>query len=197
MTLLDLSKALGGTLVAYALWKITSFVITRRRSPLHNLPGPKSANWFWGNINQILKSEDLVHEKWVGDHGQTIMYYGLLEVSPEALKKKLLSLPRSPHQIPRLCTLDVRALNHIIMHVDDYEKPEETRYNLSRILGEGVWLFSLTENFLIRSIGLLFVEGAKHKQQVSLISLSVIAILIPKPSETNNGTYPPHHITLL
>lgn len=40
-------------------------------------------------------------------------------------------------QKPRLTTVDVRALNHILKHAEDYQKPEPLRYHLSKILGEG------------------------------------------------------------
>jgi hypothetical protein len=38
----------------------------------------------------------------------------------------------------RLCTFDTRALHHILTHNYKYQKPEQVRYNLSRILGEGL-----------------------------------------------------------
>jgi len=46
-------------------------------------------------------------------------------------------------------TIDTKALNHILMNTS-YERPESGRYNLSRVLGDGV----------------LVVEGEKHRQQV-------------------------------
>ena len=56
----------------------------------------------------------------------------------------------------RLYTIDMKAINHVLMNDYLYQKPEPARYNLSQILGSGV----------------LVVEGDKHKQQVSL-SLSI------------------------
>jgi len=35
-------------------------------------------------------------------------------------------------------TVDVRALNHILKHGEDYQKPEPLRYHLSKILGAGM-----------------------------------------------------------
>jgi hypothetical protein len=52
----------------------------------------------------------------------------------------------------RLYTIDMKAINHVLMNDYLYQKPEPARYNLSQILGSGV----------------LVVEGDKHKQQVSL-----------------------------
>ena len=55
-------------------------------------------------------------------------------------------------QESRLYTMDTKALNHILMNTAVYEKPEASRWSLSRIVGPG----------------LLVVEGDKHKQQVIL-----------------------------
>lgn len=53
-------------------------------------------------------------------------------------------------QLPRLYTTDTKALNHILMNSQTYQKPESARFGLGRIVGPGV----------------LVVEGEKHKQQV-------------------------------
>ena len=37
----------------------------------------------------------------------------------------------------RLYTTDTKALNHILMNTDIYQKPETARYNLTRVLGAG------------------------------------------------------------
>ena len=60
----------------------------------------------------------------------------------------------------RLYTIDTKAINHILMNSNIYQKPESTRYNLSRIMGNGV----------------LVVEEDKHKQQVQMISLPEICL---------------------
>ncbi|KAF8838342.1 cytochrome P450 [Paxillus ammoniavirescens] len=49
----------------------------------------------------------------------------------------------------RLFTLDTRALNHVLTHANDYGKPPQLRRALAQILGEG----------------LLYAEGAQHRQQ--------------------------------
>jgi hypothetical protein len=40
--------------------------------------------------------------------------------------------------MPRLWTMDTRALSHVLANNYKYQKPAQMRYNLSRILGEGV-----------------------------------------------------------
>jgi hypothetical protein len=71
----------------------------------------------------------------------------------------------------RLYTIDTKAINHVLMNSYIYQKPEGAKYNLSRIVGNGV----------------LVVEGDKHKQQVHLpfgkLSLIVFTVL----SAENNG----------
>ena len=62
----------------------------------------------------------------------------------------------------RLYTIDTKAINHVLTNVYIYEKPEPSRYNLTQILGPGV----------------LIVEGDKHKQQVSLRSISSLSQII-------------------
>ncbi|KAG6820052.1 hypothetical protein H0H93_006067 [Arthromyces matolae] len=49
----------------------------------------------------------------------------------------------------RLVTSDTKAINHILMNTQIYEKAPAARYNLGRLLGNGV----------------LVVEGEKHKHQ--------------------------------
>ncbi|KAE9391903.1 cytochrome P450 [Gymnopus androsaceus JB14] len=51
--------------------------------------------------------------------------------------------------IPRLYTTDLEALHHILHNYFDYQKPESTRFALSRLLGNGV----------------LVMEGEHHKFQ--------------------------------
>ena len=59
-------------------------------------------------------------------------------------------------QLKRLYTTDTKALNHVLMNNDIYQKPEGTRYHLSLIVGSGV----------------LVVEGDKYRQQVNILSTS-------------------------
>lgn len=55
-------------------------------------------------------------------------------------------------QLPRLYTTDTKALSHILMNSQTYQKPEVSRYAISRIVGPA---------------SVLVVEGEKHKQQAS------------------------------
>jgi len=52
--------------------------------------------------------------------------------------------------------LDTRALNHVLTHSVDYQKPQEARDGLSRLLGDGI----------------LVTEGEKHRQQRRVLNPS-------------------------
>ncbi|PIL29246.1 cytochrome P450 [Ganoderma sinense ZZ0214-1] len=113
------------------LWKLRPFVVRPFTSQIRNLPGPRMTSLVWGNMKEILDEDNSVpQERWVAEYGSTIMYRGFLGLD-------------------RLWTMDPRALNHIMTHSADYQKPPQARMNLARILGKGV----------------LFTEGEQHRQQ--------------------------------
>ncbi|KIM49563.1 hypothetical protein M413DRAFT_21761 [Hebeloma cylindrosporum] len=119
------------TLGLYVIYKLFRFFYNNLTSPLRVLPGPPSVSIIYGNLKQIWEAENSVlHEKWVEEYGSTITYKGFIGMN-------------------RLYTTDTKAINHVLMNSYIYQKPEGARYNLSRILGNGV----------------LVVEEDKHKQQ--------------------------------
>ncbi|RPD78482.1 cytochrome P450 [Lentinus tigrinus ALCF2SS1-7] len=120
------------SLIALALWKLLPLVLRLYKSQLRNLPGPPNEHWFYGNLKAIHEEDNSVpQERWAAETGSdTIMYRGFLSMD-------------------RLWTLDTRALNHILTHSAEYQKPRAARRNLARILGEGV----------------LFTEADQHRQQ--------------------------------
>ncbi|KAL4261304.1 Cytochrome P450 superfamily protein [Pleurotus pulmonarius] len=134
-----LLKVLGSALSAlgaYGVYKLFKFVYGEFTSSLRYLPGPKSSSWIYGNFREIFDAENSVlHEQWVKEYGPTIKYRGLFGVT-------------------RLYTTDPKALNHILMNTDVYQKPEMTRHALGRVLGEGV----------------LIVEGEKHRRQRKIMN---------------------------
>ncbi|KAF8451114.1 cytochrome P450 [Boletus edulis BED1] len=116
---------------AFGLWTVFQFVYHQLTSPIRHLRGPKGTSWIYGNMRDIWNAENSVlHEEWVKQYGNTLKYKGFFNSD-------------------RLFTMDMRAINHVLTHSNDYEKPSQVRYNLSQILGEG----------------LLFVEGSQHRQQ--------------------------------
>ncbi|KAI0736247.1 cytochrome P450 [Fomitopsis betulina] len=127
----SLSLALGAAAVGYALFRLYEVFIAPLLSPIRDLPGPPNPSFIWGNLKEILDAENSVlHEAWTEKYGNTLMY-------------------RAWFQQPRLYTVDTRALNHVLSHSNDYQKPSLARYNLGQVVGEG----------------LLIVEGEQHRQQ--------------------------------
>lgn len=64
--------------------------------------------------------------------------------------------------------MDPKAVSHVLMNSNVYEKPEASRYGLGQLLGDGKrslgnWLSKFND---YRIIGLLVAEGDKHRQQV-------------------------------
>ncbi|KAG6374890.1 cytochrome P450 [Boletus reticuloceps] len=119
------------SVTAFGLWTLFQFVYHQFTSPIRHLRGPKGTSWIYGNMRDIWNAENSVlHEGWVKQYGNTLKYKGFFNSD-------------------RLFTMDTRAINHVLTHSSDYEKPSQVRYNLSQILGEG----------------LLFVEGSQHRQQ--------------------------------
>ncbi|GLB35567.1 putative cytochrome p450 [Lyophyllum shimeji] len=129
--LLQLLASLGACLAAYGISKGLRLIYDELTSPLRQLPGPKSSSFIYGNFKEIrAEGDSTAQERWVQEYGSTFKFRGFFGTT-------------------RLYTTDLKALNHIIVHTDIYQKPEATRYNISRIVGSGV----------------LVVEGDKHKQQ--------------------------------
>ncbi|KAG2140907.1 cytochrome P450 [Suillus bovinus] len=128
----NLVLSASSVIVAFGCWKLGQRVWRNLRSPLRALPGPKGTSWLYGNVKDISNLDNpVLHcEQWVGQYGTTLKYKGFLFSD-------------------RLFTMDTRALNHILTHSNDYQKPSRVRYTLSRIFGEGV----------------LLAEGARHRQQ--------------------------------
>ncbi|KAH7882875.1 cytochrome P450 [Phlebopus sp. FC_14] len=115
--------------ICFTLGKVFRVLVRQFVSPLRNIPGPKSPSLVYGNMRDIWDSETL-HQQWVKQYGITFRYSGLFNTH-------------------RLFTMDTRAINHILTHSKDYQKPSQLRYILGQIVGEG----------------LLVVEGAQHRQQ--------------------------------
>ncbi|KAJ3570544.1 hypothetical protein NP233_g4329 [Leucocoprinus birnbaumii] len=131
-TFVQLLTPLAFTLGTFTLYKLAKFVWREYISnPLADFPGPPSPSWLYGNMRQIWEAENSVmHEGWVQEYGNTIKYKVFVGMS-------------------RLFTMDLKALNHILMNSQVYQKPEQSRFFLSRLLGDGV----------------LVTEGSQHREQ--------------------------------
>ncbi|KAI0357855.1 cytochrome P450 [Trametes cingulata] len=118
-------------LIGIALWKARRLILGSFTSPLLRLRGPPSRSWFLGNLKQVHQSEDqVIYDQWVEQYGPVFTYRGFLNS-------------------PYLFTTDTRAINHVLTHSAEYQKPAQAQRALARLLGQGV----------------LVTEGEQHRQQ--------------------------------
>ncbi|EIN04552.1 cytochrome P450 [Punctularia strigosozonata HHB-11173 SS5] len=131
MTLVNILAGSAASIVAYVVWRALAEIWERKRSPLRKLQGPASPSWAFGNFAQLLTGDTgRLQDSWLQQYGKTMKVSGFFNRD-------------------RLFTVDPRALNHILTHSTDFQKPEVGRYNLGRIVGEG----------------LLIAEGDAHRRQ--------------------------------
>ncbi|KAL5514900.1 hypothetical protein ACEPAG_2216 [Sanghuangporus baumii] len=112
-------------------------------SPLRNLPSPPSTSLIYGNVNEVRRASPLL-EEWYKTYGKVMKCKGRFGED-------------------QLFTIDTRAINHILTHSFDYQKTKESRFFLSRLLGNGI----------------LVTEAEKHKQQNPSFSASSIRDVTP------------------
>ncbi|KAF9645313.1 cytochrome P450 [Thelephora ganbajun] len=112
------------------VFTLVKYQIRSAKSPLRALPGPPSQSWFYGNVKQIFeRGQSVAWDEWVSTYGKTFRYPVMFN-----------SLS--------LFTTDPRAINHVLTHSDEFEKPEDVKAVLE-LLGEG----------------LIFAEGERHRKQ--------------------------------
>ncbi|KAJ7826170.1 cytochrome P450 [Mycena olivaceomarginata] len=120
MALLGLAASIAATLGVFTVYKILNVLYKEFNSPLHNVPGPKSAHWFFGNRLQMFKHiEDDQEGLWTEQYGRTVRMNNIFGFS-------------------QLFTTDNKALQHIISNSHIYQKPAAARSFLTRLVGPGV-----------------------------------------------------------
>ena len=136
-------RALVLTVVPLALYGIVKLVRAwtfPRSSPLRILQGPKAKSILFGNLGEIRKVENQVlHEEWTRKYGKVLVYKGFLNVCCYVVWSPPTALTCIGNkQMDRLYTMDMRAINHVLTHSMDYQKPAEARDGLTRLLGAGM-----------------------------------------------------------
>ncbi|KAI0360870.1 cytochrome P450 [Trametes cingulata] len=127
----DVQYAILLAVLAYGLswlyWYLKLIVWT----PLRILPGPSTPSWIYGNLKEIDAVENTaLPDQWFEQYGKHFM-------------------DREFVMLPRLWTMDLRAIHHILTHHDDYPRPAENLKFLTYVFGKG----------------LLFVRGEEHRRQ--------------------------------
>ncbi|KAJ3480225.1 hypothetical protein NLI96_g8501 [Meripilus lineatus] len=129
---------------AFVAYKVLPILLEPFLTPLRRIPGPPNASWLWGNLKEIREGSEPggTTRKYLEKYGHVARY------------KLFLSSDR-------LLTTDAKALNHVLTHSAEYQKPDHTRAFLLRIFGEGL-LFAEGSIFLIREVACLTSLKGKY-----------------------------------
>lgn len=110
-------------------------------TPLRRLPGPRSPSWLWGHLREYRGDPGTLPKAWIAKYGHVLRFKLMLNVSihnpNEGCGIGGLSFTLQL-QLDRLLTTDTKALNHILTHSVDYQKPTHTRLSIARLFGEGL-----------------------------------------------------------
>ncbi|CDO75989.1 hypothetical protein BN946_scf184922.g2 [Trametes cinnabarina] len=111
--------AVASAFLVYGLWRLYKRWSFATRSPLRNLPGPPSPSWLYGNMKEVFTTDGhTVPDKWFAQYGKTYVDSGFA-------------------MTPQLWTLDLRAIQHILTHSNDYGTPEDNVKTIGGLLGKG------------------------------------------------------------
>ncbi|KAK7050728.1 cytochrome P450 [Favolaschia claudopus] len=83
-----------------------------------NLPGPPNPSLLYGNFKKLASDPDLT-DKWRDTYGRTFQFRGLFGIQ-------------------ELHTSDPKALSHIANNLAIYQKAPASRYNVARLVGDGI-----------------------------------------------------------
>ncbi|KAK0206158.1 cytochrome P450 [Desarmillaria ectypa] len=116
---MDVLASVLVTLTIYLAYKLFESWIRDYCSPLQHLRGPPSPGYVLGNIQESMMEDNArLHDNWKEEYGPTMRYNG-------------------PFNANWLYTSDVKALQHVMLNVDDWPKPDYIRYMLSQLAGPG------------------------------------------------------------
>ncbi|KAF8805907.1 cytochrome P450 [Phlegmacium glaucopus] len=121
VTTTQLVVSLAGILLSYGIYKISTFIHDEMTSPSHDIPGPPSPSFLYGNSQHQIQNNSVLQEGWLNQYGTTIQYKAMLGTS-------------------RLLTTDLKAINYILFNSYDYPKPEDLTYNSRELFGNGVFV---------------------------------------------------------
>ncbi|OSC98518.1 cytochrome P450 [Trametes coccinea BRFM310] len=118
-----------------ALWQLWSFCSHLLHNRLRALPGPPSPSRIFGYAWHFWTTDPTeLHEEWVSRYGRTLQY-------------RILSYRC-------LFTMDTKALGHILVKDDVYQKPRQVRSFVAQMLGNGTVLS----------------EGEQHRRQKRVVN---------------------------
>ncbi|KAJ7780141.1 cytochrome P450 [Mycena maculata] len=144
----DLLLPLLGSVICYGLFRVASFLYREFTSPLrlYDLPGPRSPSLWYGSFNELAADQHLM-DSWREKYGRNFQFRGLFNIS-------------------ELHTSDPKAMAHIVGNTVTYQKSPASRYNISRMLGNGILAVELDEHKYQRKI-MTPAFGVKHTRDLT------------------------------
>ncbi|KAJ7485126.1 cytochrome P450 [Mycena galericulata] len=144
----DLLLPLLGSLLCYALFRVASFLYRDFTSPLRirDLPGPKNPSIWYGSFNELAADQWLM-DKWRAEYGRNFQFRSLFNIS-------------------ELHTSDPKAMAHIVGNTVTYQKSPASRYNIARMVGNGILAVELEEHKCQRKI-MTPAFGVKHTRELT------------------------------
>ncbi|KAJ7153438.1 cytochrome P450 [Mycena crocata] len=130
--------AISGSLVLalYLFYRIMQTAYANFTSPIRYIRGPKPANWIAGNSMELRGAASSgLEARWIEEYGRTMKIHAFFGS-------------------PSIYSVDTKAIHHILLHTEIYQKTEPTRYFLRRISGPGI----------------VTVDGDIHKQQRRIVN---------------------------
>lgn len=123
----------------YGLCKLIHQILRLYFSALRDIPGPKSNSFIFGHSQEVqgIEGSTLLHD-WIGQYGKIIKIKLFLGVRLSLAEPKV----QNSSQIQReaIIIMDTRAINHILTHSMDFQKPGKGRRGSGRsvrFLGNG------------------------------------------------------------
>ncbi|KAJ7837830.1 cytochrome P450 [Mycena olivaceomarginata] len=131
----DLLLPLLGSLAFYALLRVAIFLY-------RDFTAPSAPSIWYGSFNELAADHRLM-PKWRAEYGRNFQFRGLFNIR-------------------ELHTSDPKAMAHIVANTVTYQKSPATRYNVVRMLGNGILAVELNEHKLQTP-----AFGVKHTKELT------------------------------
>ena len=128
--------------ISLVVLRVLRFFWRCTTSPLHQLPGPVSTSWLYGNVREFTEAgQSVLWDHWTEIYGNTFKFSTFFNVSPCLLRSVSGYVIDRAHRVhspqtPALYTMDACAMNYILAHQDEFMKPMDIKIALT-LLGEG------------------------------------------------------------
>ncbi|KAJ7307919.1 cytochrome P450 [Mycena albidolilacea] len=138
------------TVGLYAVYHLVKMVQKDNTHPLRDLPGPKGGNFLIGHYRKLFQNHS-VTDKWGEEFGTNYQLRGLFNRR-------------------ELYTTDTKALTHILVNDDIYQKGHVSHKIVTNLLGNGICVVVPYSCHSSSYKGLLSVEETEHKRQRKIVN---------------------------